>query len=269
MRASARGAVDAPASCLRPVWSDPHTRGLMTSRAGGYSAAPYDSFNLRSGIGDDEAAVAANQRLLAAWCGATPVWLEQVHGPRVVVLEPADARPGAPPHRADAAVSTTPGLACAVQVADCLPVLMAARGRAVGAAHAGWRGLAAGVVEATLATVCEQASCAPAEVEVWLGACIGPRRFEVGADVLAAFGVAPAGQGAPVAARFRPRGADHPGKWWADLPGLAADRLRAAGVERLSGAGLCTVEERSRFFSFRRDGLTGRMAALVWLEAVR
>ena len=131
------------------------------------------------------------------------------------------------------------------------------------AAHAGWRGLALGVVEATLAALCEAADCGPSEVEAWLGPCIGPARFEVGPDVLDAYGAGPASPGD----RFVPRGAEHPGKWLADLPGLAADRLRAAGVRRVTGAARCTVEERSSFFSFRRDGLTGRMAALVWLDA--
>ncbi len=238
----------------------------MSSREGGSSRPPFDGFNLRAGLGDDPAAVAANHRFLQAAAGATPVWLNQVHGARVVPLQPADARPGAPVHEADAAVSTTPGLACAVQVADCLPVLMAARGRAVAAAHAGWRGLAGGVVEATLEAVCHAASCTPGEVEVWLGACIGPRQFEVGPDVLTAFGADPAAAREGAHRRFSPRGVGHPGKWLADLPGLALDRLSAAGVRTVSAAGLCTVEDRSRFFSFRRDGLTGRMAALVWLD---
>ena len=206
--------------------------------------------------------MATHHALLRDWTGATPVWLRQVHGARVVRLRAADAAPGAPAHEADASVSTEPGLACAVQVADCLPVLMFAHGRAVAAAHAGWRGLALGVLEATVAALCDAAACGPGEVKAWLGPCIGPRQFEVGADVLAAFGAAPAGD----SHRFVGRGPAHPGKWLADLPGLAADRLRAAGVVRVSGAGLCTVEDRSRFFSFRRDGLTGRMAALVWLE---
>lgn len=252
-----------PASWLRPAWGQAGVAGLMTTREGGRSAPPFDSFNLRSALGDDDQAVAGHHALLRAWTGATPVWLRQVHGARVVLLQRSDATPGAPVHEADASVSTEPGLACAVQVADCLPVLMAARGRAVAAAHAGWRGLALGVVEATLSALCEAADCGPGEVEAWLGPCIGPAQFEVGTDVLVAFGAAEARPGA----RFVPRGVDRPGKWLADLPGLATDRLRAAGVQRITGAGRCTVEERSRFFSFRRDGLTGRMAALVWLGA--
>ena len=163
--------------------------------------------------------------------------------------------------KADASVCTEPGIACTVQVADCLPVLFAApAARGVAAAHAGWRGLASGVLEATLAALCEAADCAPAEVQAWLGPCIGPRQFEVGADVLQAFGADPA---AGADAFFR---AHAPGKWLADLAGLARERLRAAGVTQFSGGDWCTVEDASRFFSFRRDRVTGRMLAAVWLD---
>ncbi|MBX3606474.1 MAG: peptidoglycan editing factor PgeF [Piscinibacter sp.] len=229
----------------------------MTTRAGGASREPFDSLNLKAGLGDDDEAVAVNQARLRDVIGAEPVWLDQVHGRTVVRLGAPE--PGRP--CADASLSTEPGVACVVQVADCLPVLYAAPGaRGVAAAHAGWRGLAAGVLETTLDALCEATGCAPHEVQVWLGACIGPRRFEVGADVLEAFGADP-GSAAPP--RFVP---ERPGKWLADLPGLARDRLAAAGVRAVSGGQWCTVEDRSRFFSFRRDGRTGRMAAAVWLE---
>ena len=158
-------------------------------------------------------------------------------------------------------------MACTVQVADCLPVLFAAPGgRAVGAAHAGWRGLAGGVVEATVDAVCAAAGCSPSDLDAWLGACIGPQHFEVGADVLDAFGALPdnAHQSASAArSRFRP---SRPDKWLADLPRLARDRLAAAGVARISGGSWCTVADASRFFSYRRDGITGRMAAAVWID---
>jgi YfiH family protein len=235
----------------------------MTTRTGGCSVAPFDSLNLRHGLGDDEACVRRNQSRLQAAIGAHPVWLNQVHGCRVVGLQLADRSPGAPVHTADASFCTQPGLACVVQVADCLPVLLAARGSVVAAAHAGWRGLAGGVLEATVEAVCGAAGCPADAVEAWLGPCIGPRQFEVGADVLEAFGAGPHGAGS---GRFRSRGATHPGKWLADLAGLAEDRLRTAGVTRVQAAGLCTVEDASRFFSFRRDGLTGRMAAAIWLD---
>lgn len=251
-----------PAEWIVPPWQAMGVGALMTTRQGGVSQAPFDSLNLREGLGDDGHAVAANHAVLRAAVPATPVFLDQVHGTRVVRLTDADAGIGAAVHRADASVTTEPGLACAIQVADCLPILFAApHGRAVGAAHAGWRGLAGGVVEATLLGVCEAAACEPEQVHVWLGACIGPRRFEVGADVLAAFGTT-AIRGA-VDPRFVPH---RPGKWLADLPGLAGDRLRAAGARRITGGYWCTVGDASRFFSFRRDGVTGRMAALVWIE---
>ena len=246
---------------LRPAWSAANVGALMTTRQGGASAAPFASLNLRDGIGDDPLAVARNQRVVAEAIGATPVWLDQVHGPRVVRLTSTDAEPDALRHEADASVTTERGIACAVQVADCLPVLFAApEGRAVGAAHAGWRGLAAGVLEATLAQVAQAAGCEPREVHVWLGACIGPAQFEVGPDVLDAFGVSPAGAGSP---RFAPKSA---GKWLADLPALARDRLAAAGAKNITGGDWCTVSEPSRFFSFRRDRVTGRMAALIWIN---
>jgi polyphenol oxidase len=245
---------------LLPQWGARGVGALMTTRAGGASVAPFDSLNLRDGLGDDPANVARNQRLLAEVISVTPVYLNQVHGAAIVRLTSADLQPGAPTHTADASVTTEPGIACAVQTADCLPVLFAANGaRAVGAAHAGWRGLSLGVLEATLHAVCEAAGCEPAQVQAWLGACIGPRRFEVGPDVLEAFGVSPSGVGSP---RFVAHGQ---GKWLADLPLLARDRLHAAGVRAVSGGTWCTVSEPSRFFSFRRDRLTGRMAAVVWI----
>lgn len=248
----------------------------MTTRHGGVSAAPFDSLNLHDGIGDRPGDVACNRRQLtdaiAADAGASvhPVYLEQVHGARVVRLGVADrppaagapgsADPAAAAHRADASVTTAHGIACAVQVADCLPVLFAAPG-GVGAAHAGWRGLAAGVLEATLAALCEAAACRPGDVQAWLGACIGPRRFEVGADVLQAFGADRRAADGAIRAAFVPL---RPGKWLADLAGLARQRLLAGGIGAVSGGGWCTVEQPSRFFSYRRDGVTGRMVAAVW-----
>jgi YfiH family protein len=158
---------------------------------------------------------------------------------------------------ADAAITTERGVACTIQVADCLPVLLADRaGRAVGAAHAGWRGLASGVLDATVAALRDAGAADPI---VWLGPCIGPRRFEVGDDVRDAF----PGNEHRFVPRLRKDGT--PG-WLADLAGLAEDRLRALGVESITRDGRCTVEEGSRFFSFRRDGVTGRLAAAVWLR---
>ena len=255
---------------LVPDWQVPaDVGGLMTTRQGGVSAAPFDSMNIRPGLGDDASAVQRNQQRLARSIAATPVYLNQVHGSHVVRLTRADAAAGAAVHTADASITTECGIACTAQVADCLPLLFAgpaavgAAGAvgAVGAAHAGWRGLASGVVEATLAALCEAAACSPGDVRVWLGACIGPRQFEVGPDVLAAFGADPA---KPDPARFTPRVQAGAPKWSANLAQLARDRLQAAGVVHMSAADACTVEDASRFFSYRRDGVTGRMVAVVW-----
>lgn len=247
-----------------PDWHvDARVGALMSTRAGGVSAAPFDSLNLGRSAGDDAAAVAENRRRFdAALGGAEPRWLSQVHGAHVLRLERGAVQERV---QADAAITTEPGLACTVMVADCLPVLLAAPGgRGVGAAHAGWRGLAGGVLDAAVVALAEATGCKPREIAAWLGPCIGPRAFEVGADVLAAFGAAPDAPGARFVHRRRPDGAD---RWLADLAGLARDRLRALGLLQVSGSGMCTVEDRSRFFSFRRDGVTGRMAAAVWLRA--
>jgi polyphenol oxidase len=247
-----------------PAWTASERVGAwMSTRHGGISGPPWDSLNLGTAVGDQAAAVAENRRRFAGALGAMPVWLHQVHGCHVVRL--GCALVDAEPVMADAAWTDEPRLACTVQVADCLPLLMAApQGRAVAAAHAGWRGLAGGVVEAALRALCQGAGCTPAEVDVWLGPCIGPRQFEVGANVLQAFGESPA---QPDPSRFVPRAtAEGPSRWLANLPQLARERLRQAGVRRVSGGEWCTVEDRSRFFSYRRDGLTGRLAAAVWIR---
>jgi YfiH family protein len=249
---------------LTPKWqADARVGACMTTRTGGVSGAPWDSMNLGIGSGDTPDAVRANRDRLAAAIDATPVFLRQVHGARVVGLDAHSARAGV--EAADASWTSEPGVACTVLVSDCLPVLLAApQARAVGAAHAGWRGLSAGVVEHCARAVCGAASCEPYELVAWLGPCIGPDAFEVGADVLTAFGVDP--RPASVERfRYQPR-ADGDPRWRADLAGLARDRLAALGVRRVSGGSWCTVQDRSRFFSFRRDGVTGRLAAAVWIR---
>ena len=256
---------------IRPDWPAPAgITALMSTRSGGVSLPPFDSLNLRRPeLGgadvDTPAAVLENQRRFADALGARPVWLQQVHGAEVVRLSAAHLQHGAPLPRADASICTEPGIACAVQVADCLPVLLcSADGRAVGAAHAGWRGLAAGVVDQTVAALCGAAACEPDQLLAWLGPCIGPGAFEVGADVLQAFGADPQGLHPADAAlfRFSPR-ADGSPRWRADLPGLARRRLAALGVGVVHGGGWCTVDTPSRFFSFRRAPRTGRMAAAI------
>lgn len=253
---------------LRPDWAAPANVGAaMSTRRGGVSAAPFDSLNLRpprlpGDAVDDAEAVYENQRRFAAALGATPVYLDQVHGSEVVRLTQAETTLP----RADASVTTVPGLACTVLVADCLPVLLCSDdGRAVAAAHAGWRGLAGGVLDNTVAALCAAAGCAPGRVQAWLGPCIGPRAFEVGTDVLLAFSADPS---APDPLRFVPRQReDGSPRWLANLALLARDRLTQAGVRHISGGGQCTVEEISSFFSFRRDGRTGRLAAAIWRRA--
>jgi YfiH family protein len=249
-------------STFTPAWSAPASVGAAFSlRHVGASGGAFASMNLGGAVGDEPAAVASNRQRFGAAIGALPVWLRQVHGTAVLRLRvdaPADVQ--AP---ADAAWTTEPGLACTVLVADCLPLLLATRdGRAVAAVHAGWRGLAAGVLEATLAAMHEGARVQPDELCAWLGPCIGARQFEVGADVLLAFGASPL---APDPEFFvsRPRPDGSP-RWLANLPALARLRLQRAGVPSISVDGRCTVENASDFFSFRRDGVCGRMAAAVW-----
>ena len=233
----------------------------MSLRSGGVSISPWDSLNLSFSVGDNPAAVARNRARFVHAIGARPVWLKLVHGTQVLRLHTATEDHPATP--ADAAWTTDCGVACTVSAADCLPVLFALRdGSAVAAAHAGWRGLAAGVLEATLQAMCRGTGAQPADVQAWLGPCIGPESFEVGADVLQAYGVLP-GDGPVAHFQARPR-ADGQMRWLADLAGLARQRLVAAGVQAISGAPACTVQDASRFFSFRRSGVTGRMAASIW-----
>ena len=251
---------------LRPEWEAQQVRAFMSTRAGGVSTGPYASLNVGSAVQDEPAAVEENRRRVAEALGAQLVFLPQVHGSKVLRLKPEWAQPEARVPKADACISTIPGLGCAIQVADCLPVLFAAP-KAVGGAHAGWRGLADGVLEKTVQALCEASACQPGEVQAWLGACIGPEAFEVGAEVLQAFGVEPLADLGPAQAqlfRYQPNGAGEP-RWRANLPALAALRLRAAGVTRLSGGRWCTVSDPSRFFSYRRERLSGRMVAAITL----
>ncbi len=256
------------ARALRPDWLAPAgITALMSTRQGGVSAAPFDSLNLRPpALGgaamDAPAAVLENQRRFAAALGAKPVWLDQVHGAEVLRLSAADLAPGRALPRADASISTEPGIACAVLVADCLPLLLcSADGSGVGAAHAGWRGLAAGVIDNTVAALCQATGSPPDQLRAWLGPCIGPSAFEVGADVLLAFGADPAWPD-PMLFVASPRSDGSP-RWRANLAELARRRLAGLGVHQVSGGTWCTVCDASRFFSYRRDGRTGRLAAAI------
>lgn len=266
---------------LTPDGEAPWVEAFMTTRAGGVSGGseggeggevPADqrglsSLNLGRSVGDDPANVVENRRRVATAIGGTPVFLKQVHGTTVLRLRAGHAAPDADPEPADASISTDPALACAVMVADCLPVLFAGPG-VVGAAHAGWRGLAGGVLEHTVAAMREAVSCEPHEIRAWMGACIGPAQFEVGADVLEAFGVEALHRDQPLF-RFQPN-AEGEARWRADLYGLARRRLEAAGLGAVGGGGWCTLSAPSRFFSFRHERVSGlrsgRMAAVIRLR---
>ena len=242
---------------LVPAWPAPRgVKALCTARRGGVSQGAFDSLNLGGHVGDDPAHVAENRARLHGALGVRPVFLQQVHGIDVLTLD-AGTPDGAV---ADACVAMQPGVACTIMVADCLPVLFAdADGTRVAAAHAGWRGLAAGVLERTVAPF-----AVPATTLAWLGPCIGPTAFEVGDEVKAAFEAL----SSDASRHFRPTG--EPGKWWADLPGLARQRLQAAGITQVFGNDgsdtWCTVRNPSRFFSHRRDRISGRFAACIWLD---
>ncbi|TSH90802.1 peptidoglycan editing factor PgeF [Verticiella sediminum] len=229
---------------------------VTTTRAGGVSLAPYDSLNLGTHVGDDALAVATNRARLRALLPAEPCWLEQVHGTTVHDADGASGAKGGALPIADGAFTTTPGRVLAIMTADCLPVVIAdGEARVLAMAHAGWRGLAGGVLQAAVARVRGQGGAA---LRAWVGPAIGPRAFEVGPDVPEAF----AGSGLSTAFIPHP---EHAGKWLGDLPAIAGAMLRRAGVGTVVQSGLCTLED-ARFYSYRRDGRTGRFATLAWLH---
>jgi len=238
--------------CIIPDWpAPPGVKALQTTRHGGVSRAPYDSLNLGDHVGDDPRAVARNRQLLSPLLPSEPVWLNQVHGVEVVRGDAAGCL-----SKADACVATRPGTVGVVMTADCLPVLLCdEQGTVVGAIHAGWRGLCAGVIERTAGTM----NVAPHKLMAWLGPAIGPTAFEVGEEVRAAF----LARQEQAAEAFVPARAQ--GKYLADICLLARQRLQALGITRIHGGGLCTYTDRARFFSYRRDGATGRMGTFIWL----
>lgn len=252
---------------LSPEWpAPPQVQAAWSTRVGGVSQQPFDSLNLGAHVGDAPLAVQANRQAFAQALKARPVFLQQVHGTTVIPLdqETPDAL------SADASVTAHQGLACTVMVADCLPILLAdKRGRVVAAAHGGWRGLAGGpgaggadILAATVNAMVKLARCESSDLLAWLGPCIGPEAFEVGADVKAAFEQ----QHPSVEQFFRPRGQ---GKWLADLPAFARARFASLGVSQVYGndgsAQWCTVGNPERYFSHRRDRSSGRIAVSVWL----
>lgn len=239
-----------------PAWNAPGgVEAFVTTRNGGVSGGASASLDvghasLERMPSEDRAAIVENRRRVQAFLPSAPVWLAQVHGADVVTIGAETT--GAPP-RADAAITRSTSVVLAVRVADCMPVLFADRDDSVvGVAHAGWRGLAAGVLENVLAAM----NCDTARVDAWLGPAIGRGAFEVGADVRDAFVAAD-----PGAVAFVQKSPD---KWLCDLEALARMRLARAGVRSVAGGGLCTYSDRARFFSYRRDGTGGRMAAFIW-----
>ena len=238
---------------ITPDWPAPrNVRALFTTRTGGMSSGPYASLNLGDHVGDDPSSVKQNRALLRRILPGEPRWLKQVHGTTPVRVDDYDCAAGS-----DAAFSQQPGTVCAVLTADCLPIFLCdSAGSTVGIVHAGWRGLAAGVIERTIAEMGGESS----RIMAWLGPAIGPAHFEVGEEVRQAF-IEHDEKSAPA---FTAR--DN-GKWSADIFLLAQQRLTEAGVTEVYGGGVCTFSGPARFFSYRRDGSTGRMAGLIWLTA--
>jgi hypothetical protein len=244
--------VSVPREWLVPDWSAPaHVRAFVTTRAGGVSKGDYASMNLGYGSGDDAGHVARNRAIVREKLPSEPRWMKQVHGTHAVHIDRADDQP-----TADAAVTSHAGRVAVVLTADCMPLFLCDdSGTRVAVAHAGWRGMAAGLIESTVQAM--QAD--PAHVMAWMGPAIGPDAFEVGREVREAFV-------AVDAAADRAFRAHQPGKYMADLYALARQRLARAGVERIHGGGFCTYHENERFFSYRRKRASGRMGAFIWIE---
>lgn len=239
--------------CITPDWpAPPNVMALQTTRQGGLSAAPYDSMNLGEHVGDEPLTVARNRVLLNHLLPCEPVWLEQAHGILVANADDASCLP-----QADACIARHRESVCVVMTADCLPVLLCdAQGSVVGAAHAGWKGMVAGVIESTVQAM----NVPPQNLMVWLGPAISQDAFEVGEEVRAAFVAAQ-----PQAASAFKTGQSG-GKWLADIYALARIRLNALGITQIYGGNYCTYRESEKFYSYRRDGTTGRMGTFIWLE---
>jgi len=238
--------------CIIPDWPAPvNVKTLQTTRVGGISSAPYDTLNLGDHVGDAPMSVARNRMLLNTLLPSEPVWLNQVHGTVVAKADMAGCLP-----QADACIARHRDAVCVVMTADCLPVLLCDKqGSVVGAAHAGWKGLAAGVIQAAVQVM----EVAPQNLMAWMGPAISQQAFEVGDEIRTLFVEADA----KTAGAFI---AGQPGKWFADIYALARLRLNELGITRIYGGGYCTYRERERFFSYRRDGATGRMGTFIWLE---
>lgn len=251
-------------SLIQPDWPCPkNVRAVISTRRGGTSGGPFASLNLGDHVGDAEAAVAENRRRFASHMGAKIFWLSQVHGVQIISLETEQGSTPAP--IADGAISQTPGIACCVMTADCLPLLLCNRaGTTVAAIHCGWKGLASGIVAKAVAAF----PCPAEQLLAYLGPAISQQAFEVGADVVSAFreaGKRRVYSDDPLTA-FKAHQQDT-GKYWADLYGLARMELQGLGLDHISGGDFCTFTDSERFYSYRREGVTGRMASAIWLTA--
>jgi polyphenol oxidase len=249
---------------LIPNWpASPQIGAVCTTRAGGVSKAPFDSLNLGRYVNDEAVAVSENRARVRALLPAEPVWLKQVHGTRVWDADRAHTDEII---EADAAVTTESNRVLTVMAADCLPVLIRGpEGKVIGAAHAGWRGLVGGVLENTVDAMQAKTGLSDGgQYRAWLGPAIGPRAFEVGEEVLAAFHDHGQKQGLPVPAEAFMAIDGKPGKYWANLYQLARQRLLSKGLTHINGGEFCTVRDQTDFFSHRRDGLSGRFAAFIW-----
>ncbi len=246
---------------ISPVWPAPaNVKALQTTRNGGVSQAPYANLNLGAHVGDDVLDVAKNRQLLSLYLPSEPVWVNQVHG-----IEVIDAAKSTCLQNADASFTTQNNVVCVIMTADCLPVLLCDEaGTVVAAVHAGWRGLCDGAIEAAV----NKMRVNTGEILAWLGPVIGPNAFEVGDDVRQQF----MAQDSQAALAFKPRiETQLNGRWLCDMYLIAQQRLNKLGVTQIYGAGInenyCTYTDEARFFSFRRDNITGRMASMIWLEA--
>ena len=244
-------------SLLKPQWSAPSSIGaFVTTRLGGVSAPPYDALNLGAHVGDLPENVNANRDLLNQFLPAKPLWLDQIHSSCV-------STPATRLSQADAIVTKEPGQVLAIMTADCLPVLFtSSKGTVIGAAHAGWRGLCAGVLENTVRAMRELLEDSNDQILAWLGPAIGPKAFEVGSDVVECF---------KQSSIVLPQEAfisipNRPGKYFANIYLLARSRLESVGLSQISGGNFCTVSQKDQFFSYRRDGITGRFASLIWIK---
>lgn len=251
-------------SLLRPIWGAPSSiKAICTTRLGGVSKTPFDQLNLGLNAGDDPVSVMKNRSILSDLLPTKPIWLKQVHGSTVST---PDSRKlgGCGPFEADASVSDIPNEVLAILTADCMPVLFTSNaGDVIGAAHAGWRGLSGGVLENTVREMCVLSpELMPQEISAWMGPAIGSNAFEVGEDVLEVF----AAQGNHILKQAFSPISGRPGKYFADLYLLARDRLSDLGIKCIGGGDFCTFTDQANFFSYRRDGATGRFASLIWIS---